>query len=404
MSQLHSSNGKAREITMKTSSISKLNGYASALLSLSLLALAAPGCVGDASEEGEPGALAGDDPTGSAELGLTEVAVKPVPVRPATLPGVATGEDLPVKPAYSARSREASSLLNWTTTLSASPTSLWPTQFSTLTATANADVGPTPFFLRIRESWGPVIASCGAGTVCSIPVTNPYGYSKSYTASVEDLSGNVQSSSSSTASVDWYYTEVNLSASSTTLSVGATSTLTATTNRDIGPSPFVTLIFDVTTGTLLQGCGFGTSCSVTVSQADASTHAYQAFVGPSSATFPPPAAQDASATSYVTWANTGLSISLSNPVGGGFSQTVTATASINVSDTPYFIEIFNESTGAQIANCSSNSTCTVTYQGNSTIMPLVAFLATSSTKTLPPVGVHASSNVVYSTGVIGLSK
>jgi len=56
--------------------------------------------------------------------------------------------------------------------------------------------------------------------------------------------------------------------------------VTATTTADVGPSPFYIEIFDTTTATLVKACGLGTSCAAPVSQAAASTHAYQAFLSP----------------------------------------------------------------------------------------------------------------------------
>src|SRR5260370_27267266 len=64
----------------------------------------------------------------------------------------------------------------WTTTITASPQTLWPTQNSTIVVTANGDVGPTPYYIRIYDTsttTTTLLASCGTGTTCSVSVTRP---------------------------------------------------------------------------------------------------------------------------------------------------------------------------------------------------------------------------------------
>jgi hypothetical protein len=77
----------------------------------------------------------------------------------------------------------------WTVTLAASPTGLLPGQYSTLTATANMNVGPTPYYLRIYdETTGEYVATCGTGTTCSTSVTQPAPATDDYIALVSDAS------------------------------------------------------------------------------------------------------------------------------------------------------------------------------------------------------------------------
>src|SRR5215470_2030230 len=47
---------------------------------------------------------------------------------------------------------------------------------------------------------------------------------------------------------------------------GHTITLTATTNIDVGPTPWFIEIYDYSSTTLLQVCGGGTTCSVDVTE------------------------------------------------------------------------------------------------------------------------------------------
>jgi hypothetical protein len=84
----------------------------------------------------------------------------------------------------------------------------------------------------------------------------------------------------------WTGVSLSLSASPTTVPVGTATTLTAITSADIGPSPFWTEIYDATTQTRLVTCGYGTSCSATVSQSVATTHEYIAYLSNDSTAYP----------------------------------------------------------------------------------------------------------------------
>jgi hypothetical protein len=394
---------EGRERHMKTAKISKANHPNTAILCL--LAFAAPACLADAGEQEEPGAPAAtaSDPTAvalsaSAEARMPGATSKPLPVRPPLQPGVALGAELPVKPAHASASPAQLSPLSWAVSLTASSTFLWPTQFSTLTATTSADVGPTPFYLIIRRTnSGVVVASCGAGTTCSVPVTEPTEEQDEFTAYVETFDGSNVQAASDPEFVYWHRAFLELSASPTTLPVGGTSTLTATAFYNVGPSPFYIEIFDVTTGTFLAVCGFGTSCSAQVIQAAATTHTYRAFLSQVGTSLPLPGLQETTAASYITWTTSGWSVSLSTPTFG-LTETVTATASIDVGPTPYWIEIFNEF-GTRLGFCGSGSTCTVQFPGPLSTVHLVAFLSALDPN-LPPANIQASSNVVLAPVVI----
>ncbi|HEY6277650.1 MAG TPA: hypothetical protein VIX86_15100 [Streptosporangiaceae bacterium] len=60
---------------------------------------------------------------------------------------------------------------------------------------------------------------------------------------------------------------------------GQSVTLTATTNTDVGPTPYYITIYSETTGAELAVCGSGTTCSATVSQTAAGRQVFEAFVG-----------------------------------------------------------------------------------------------------------------------------
>ncbi|HEY7414055.1 MAG TPA: hypothetical protein VH593_02595 [Ktedonobacteraceae bacterium] len=70
--------------------------------------------------------------------------------------------------------------------------------------------------------------------------------------------------------------------------LGQYVTITATTNADVGPTPYYISVYDQTSQTELAICGTGTICSATVAQSSIGTHSYQAYVGDYPALNSPP--------------------------------------------------------------------------------------------------------------------
>ncbi|MCK9893606.1 hypothetical protein MXD60_03210 [Frankia sp. AgB32] len=284
--------------------------------------------------------------------------------------------------------------------LAASPSSLWPTQYSTLTARSSGDVGPTPYWISIVDvATHTYLARCGSGTVCTASVTRPSATAASYQAYVSAYPtdgivppGAVQATSQP-VTVSWHSTSLTLSTNATTLPLGRAATLVATTGDDVGPSPFYIEIFDTTTGGRLTYCGFGTSCTATVSQPTATTHSFVAHVAPYGTTAPPAGAIATSTTSYITWSPLGHQISLTVAPRSIISPTatLTATSTIDVGPTPYFIEILNQRTGALVTICGTGTSCVATVSLGSGSTPFIAFIAPYSSA-LPPAGAVANSN------------
>jgi hypothetical protein len=89
---------------------------------------------------------------------------------------------------------------------------------------------------------------------------------------------------------------ITLAASTASPAAGGSVVLTATANKDVGPTPYGISILDVTTGTELIHVGSGATTSVTVSNA-AGTHRYVAMVSNAAGAN----AQSASTPVVVTW-------------------------------------------------------------------------------------------------------
>jgi hypothetical protein len=74
------------------------------------------------------------------------------------------------------------------------------------------------------------------------------------------------------------YCITNLAASTTSIPAGNQVTLTASTNQNIGPSPWLLEIED-NNGNLVAACGTGTTCQATVSEPYGITVRYTAYLG-----------------------------------------------------------------------------------------------------------------------------
>lgn len=190
----------------------------------------------------------------------------------------------------------------------------------------------------------------------------------------------------------------SLSASAYTVPVGTSVTLTTGATCDIGPTPYYLQIFDATTGALVHTWGAGTSFSTGVSQSVAGTHGYIAYLDSFSTSFPPSGVYQQSATVYVTWEAppNNFQVSLSGPsviqynAGPG---TYTATVNQDVGPTPYWIEIFDETTSTRLAVCGFGTTCSVSFTPSTSGDNLVAFVSANSTA-LPPMATQANSAVL----------
>lgn len=319
--------------------------------------------------------------------------VKDLPSHPPLAPNIASG---PVagkpQPGNSIGVQQT-----WSVRLTASPTVLWPYQYSTLTATASADVGPTPYYIRIYDLQAHAfIASCGFGTTCTTYVTRPHTDTRYYRAIIAPWTTSYPSfgivAQSSDVVVHWRSLTVALQASPTTLPVGGYSHLVATTDTDVGPTPFYIEIYDHTTGVRLTACGFGTTCSTWVTQSVATTHQFVAYVSLWSTANPPSGVQATSNTSFVTWDDGGwrITLDLTHNVDG--SVTAHTVTNMDIGPTPWFTEIFNENTGTVLGICAFGTNCYATLTPQPGRTDLVAFVSNYDLN-YPPSTILASSNV-----------
>ncbi len=321
-------------------------------------------------------------------------AIKPVPKAP-TQPTMSA----PMASKNHVQAGAITPAIAWTASLSASSTSLWPTQYSTLTATANQDVGPTPYYLSIYDNTaGANVAICGVGTTCTASVTQATAATHSYTAYVSGYPSvhppaSIQATSG-TVNVTWKALSISLQATVPTAFVYGNVTLTSTASTDLGPTPFYAEIVDTTTNTVVGSpCGFTTTCTANVSQVFATTHRFVAYISSYSTTLPLSSVQASSYAAFGTWNYNGYRVTSLTTARTAFGQdTVTATTNVNVGPTPYYIEIFNVHTGARVAVCGTGTSCSGVASLGFGRNDFVAFISGNST-TLPPVSTQANSMI-----------
>lgn len=299
-----------------------------------------------------------------------------------------------------------------TVDLTADPTYQWISHQSTLTATTNYDVGPTPYYISIyytgssSESGGSyeysvLLQSCATGTTCSIkdgehlPVAENTPIAATYKAFVSSYPPAFDYPefiiSSDIINVTFHGGGAKLTASKPTTAIGGNAvTLTATSTLPVEQVNYHIMIFDETTGQRLAICSSGTKCLATVSQSQATTHKYMSYIGISGSKLPILYASK-SPPIYVTWSNSGYEVALSYKYVNGQVE-FTATSNKTVTGTGNYISVYNLTTGQRAAICGIGTVCKATYNYKAGTS-YAAFIATSYPYDgfCPPSNIQANS-------------
>jgi hypothetical protein len=133
--------------------------------------------------------------------------------------------------------------VSWAVGLSATNTHPTPGQAVTLTATASANVGPTPWYIRITDATtGQTLASCGSGTTCTAGETEYGGTTQTFRATVASWDGQAVQAASAPVTVTWASPIIPVSVGSVSFSAnpvvsGSRDTVTVATS---GPVSSVT--------------------------------------------------------------------------------------------------------------------------------------------------------------------
>src|SRR5260370_477082 len=151
--------------------------------------------------------------------------------------------------------------------------------------------------------------------------------------------------------------------------------------------------FGADMGGRVASCPSGSSCSTSVTQTSPTIRDYVAYIAGSGTTNPPPSVQVTSNTVRVSWFTVSISANPTLLAPGG-TTTLTATASQDVGPTPYYLEIFDHTTGAFLVACATGISCSTSVsQSAATTQNFIAYLSSYSTSH-PPSSQRATSNVV----------
>jgi len=259
-------------------------------------------------------------------------------------------------------------------------------------------VGPTPYYVEIfNSSTGSIEAWCGFGVTCATVVAQSGSTVQNYVAYISVFGTaspppSIQATSS-TQVVSWL--TVTLEATGQFLAPGQAVTLTATASLDVGPTPFWIEIVDVEGATSPIICGFGTTCSASVTHSGAFSN-FAAYVSRFGTTDPPPDVRSEACCIDVTWMSVGLTAS-PQALTAGETTTLAATANMDVGPTPFSILIYGASSSAPVAVCAYGTTCEVAVTQPSPVIDVyVAVIApvAHTIPTYPPPGVRATSDPV----------
>jgi hypothetical protein len=197
----------------------------------------------------------------------------------------------------------------------------------TLTATLSASITGTGDSVVISDGAGDTNVTtnypCTSGTVCQWPVVSNSPRQYTFTAWVQDASGNKLAMAPQDVVVVWQQISISLSADHTTLSVGSAVHLTADTSFDVGGSGDSILIV-VDNFQVLSDCNSGTMCLGQLASDAAGQHSFVAYIVDSGNHA---LAQSQSVT--VVWqASWTITLSVDNQYPASTS-TVTFTANVN---------------------------------------------------------------------------
>ena len=256
------------------------------------------------------------------------------------------------------------------TSLTSSASAVTVPDSFTLTATLDRDVGPTPYSVAIiDDDTGSSVGGCGSGTSCTVTVGTSYSAdnanprTRHFHAEVTGSGGPYGPSGQVSVEIRRFNFDVSLASDKSAVTVPDSFTLTATLDRDVGPTPYSVQIVDDDTGSSVGGCSSGTTCRVTVGSsysddnANPRTRHFHAEVVGSGGPY------GRSGQVGVAIERFDFDVSLASDrsaVTVPDSFTLTATLDRDVGPTPYSVQIVDDDTGSSVGGCGSGTTCQIT--------------------------------------------
>jgi hypothetical protein len=261
---------------------------------------------------------------------------------------------------------------------------------ATLTATANQDIGPTPYGLSIVDvATGSIIAHTGWGNTVSATVTQTQAATKRYLAQVDKSGGTQVQAASAPLVVTWSGAPTASAPAVTSVSPtygpsGGGSTVTVA-GSGFAPDAWVSFGGVAAGGVTVTS---PTSLSAIVPAGSSTVHAVVATGNGNSAT----GVNDE--YTYTLSAN-GYSVTLAatttSPSIGG-SVTLTATANQDLGPTPYTFSIIDATTGAIVAHSGSGTVISTTISASQAMTR--RFVAQVDNMGGPPVQAMSAPKIV----------
>lgn len=172
---------------------------------------------------------------------------------------------------------------------------------------------------------------------------------------------------------------VSLTASQTSLWPMAYATLTATTNMDVGPTPYYIRIWDPKAASFLATCGSGTTCSVAVSRDNADLSSFTARVVDGNGIIV------ASMFETVSWHGGGLKFVPAEPtlpIAG--TMLLSAVTDFDISPTPFYIQLFDVAAGTTLATCGTGTGCVAAVRQTAAATRRFRACLTAGVQAFPP--------------------
>jgi hypothetical protein len=243
--------------------------------------------------------------------------------------------------------------------LEASVAALKSGQSAVLTATASLTMTGTRSAIEIfDQTTGTLVGACMQASQCLVAYTALSGVHTfvAYLTPPVASQPTQNAIASNPVSVSWFSLSI-AAVSAAMVSPGKPITVTATTTADVSNSGYKLSLYDQSSGTRLTYCSRGTTCSTTLTKAQAGSRLIVAFVSDASETSPPSSIQAQSSPITTTWLGVTLDANTTHPQRGN-TVFMRATANIDVTNTPWSIGIYDENNELVSDACKTGSSCT----------------------------------------------